>query len=416
MVAGILPAWIGTRLNAEHSLRVTEQGGTQTRSARAATRGLLIGEIALACTLLVGATLLVRSFINLAQAERGLDAGGVLTAWMSLPQSAFPDPASRGAAARSLEEQIRGLPGIDRVAWSYGVPPDGGSFSFGNWTSDAPGTPVVDMEVDRYDVGPEFFALYGIPLLKGRAFLSYDAEGAVVVGERLARTLWPGIDPIGRTFTFQKERFHVIGVVREIHHPSLDPSRDRPEFYEPFMGVGSNAMVSLRCNRSCPDAALVRKRIIDTHPAVRINDVGPLEDAYFEQLARPRAAAALGFTFAAIAAVAAASGLFSVLSYTVGRRRREFGIRAALGASRSHIRRLVLRDGLIVVLIGVAIGAAGAWSLARALASLQYGTTMTDPFSCVIVLSLLGFTTIAASWRPAREAMRADPALLLREE
>ena len=182
------------------------------------------------------------------------------------------------------------------------------------------------------------------------------------------------------------------------------------------MGVGSNAMVSLRCNRSCPDAALVRKRIIDTHPAVRINDVGPLEDAYFEQLARPRAAAALGFTFAAIAAVAAASGLFSVLSYTVGRRRREFGIRAALGASRSHIRRLVLRDGLIVVLIGVAIGAAGAWSLARALASLQYGTTMTDPFSCVIVLALLGFTTIAASWRPAREAMRADPALLLREE
>ena len=173
MVAGILPAWIGTRVNAEHSLRVTEQGGTQTRGARAATRGLLIGEIALACTLLVGATLLVRSFINLAQAERGLDASGVLTAWMSLPRSAFPDPASRGAAAARWKSRFAGSPASTVWLGLYGVPPDGGSFSFGNWTSDAPGTPVVDMEVDRYDVGPEFFALYGIPLLKGRTFLPY---------------------------------------------------------------------------------------------------------------------------------------------------------------------------------------------------------------------------------------------------
>jgi putative ABC transport system permease protein len=147
-----------------------------------------------------------------------------------------------------------------------------------------------------------------------------------------------------------------------------------------------------------------------------VNDVRLLDDVYFEELARPRATAALGFTFAAIAVLAAAGGLFSVLSYAVGRRRREFGIRTALGASPVQIRRLVLRDGLVVALTGIAIGAAAAWPLARALASLQYGVTMSDSVSWAAVLTLLGLTTLAASWRPARTAAGCDPILLLREE
>jgi ABC-type antimicrobial peptide transport system permease subunit len=144
--------------------------------------------------------------------------------------------------------------------------------------------------------------------------------------------------------------------------------------------------------------------------------VVPLEDVYFEQLARPRAAAALGFAFAAVGVLAAAGGLFSVLSYAVGRRRREFGIRTALGASPAQIRRLVLHDGAAVGLIGIAVGTVTAAALGRALASLQYGVTVGDPLSWVVVLGLLAFTTIAASWQPARQAMRVDPAVLLREE
>ena len=418
LVAGLLPAWIGTRLDPDRSLRVAERGGTETRGARAATHALLIGEIALACTLLVAATLLVRSFINLANAERGLDTKGVLVATIEFSTPGLRDQRSREAAARSIEEQIGHLPGVRHVAWSYGVPPDGGAISFGNWRSDAPGTAVVDMTVDRYSVGPEFFGLYGIPLLRGRTFEPADQQGAVVVGERLARALWPGLDPIGRSFSFEaeKEPFHVIGLVREIHHPSLEASLDRPEFYEPFAGVGSYAMMSIRCSPACPNAALVRQRILATHPAVRVVDVQALEDVYFEQLARPRAAAALGFAFAGVAVLAAAGGLFSVLSYAVGRRKREFGIRTALGASPSQIRRLVLRDGIIVALTGMAIGTASAWLLARAVATLQYGVTITDPVTWIGVLGLLAFTTVAASWRPARQAMHADPLLLLREE
>jgi predicted permease len=404
-------------VNADSSLRVSDRGGTETRAARALTRTLLIGEIALACTLLVGGALLVRSFINLAQADRGLDTDGVVIATMSLPRPAFPDGEARSAAARLLEEQVRALPGVRQVAWSYGLPPGGGITSFGNWQSDAPGGPLLDLDVEHYNVGREFFALYGIPLLRGRTFGPSDSWRDVIVGERLARTFWPGLDPIGRAFKFESETpYHVVGVVKEIHHPSLDARLNLPEFYHPLDGVPNYAMLSVRCEGTCPNVAVVRQRLVTAHSAVRVNAVRLLDDVYFEELARPRASAALGFTFAAIAVLAAAGGLFSVLSYAVGRRRREFGIRTALGASRSQIRRLVLRDGMMVALAGIGLGAVAAWFLARTLVSLQYGVTVTDPLSWVVVFALLLVTTLAAAWRPARAAASADPILLLREE
>ena len=416
LVAGLLPAWIATRVDADSSLRVSEHGGTETRAARALTRALLVGEIALACTLLVGATLLVRSFINLTRAERGLDTIDILTATVSLSGPAFPfeDQAARTAAARLLEEQVRALPGVQQVAWSYGLPPGGGVTHSGLWQSGVPNA-AADMEVEQYFVDADFFALYRLPV-RGRTFQPSDSYGNVIVGERLAHALWPGLDPIGRDFTFErKTRFHVIGVVREIHHPSLDARNDRPEIYGSLGGVRNLAMLSIRCGGPCPPAALVRKRLAEAHPAVRVSGARLLDDVYFEELARPRAAAALGLAFAVIAVLAAAGGLFSVLSYAVGRRRREFGIRTALGASPSQIRRLVLRDGLVVACTGIGLGAVAAWSLARTLVSLQYGVTMGDPVSGVAVFALLGVTTLAASWRPARAAAGTDPVLLLRE-
>jgi putative ABC transport system permease protein len=406
LAAGLLPAWLGTAVNTDETLRVIDRGASETRATRAVTRTLIVGEIALACTLLVGATLLVRSFVNLVNTDRGLDAHDVIVATVTRPPS----------AARAIEEQLRALPGVQRVAWSYGLPPDGGSFSFGSWRSDVPGAPAVDLVVDRYGVGPDFFALYAIALLRGRTFQPSDPRGHVVIGERLARTLWPGLDPIGRSFTFEQEHFRVIGVVREIHLPTLDARLDRPELYEPFGGNSNYASMSVRCGGSCPDAARVRQRIVAASPGIQVEEVRPVEDAYFEQLAQPRAAAALGFAFAGIAILAAAGGLFSVLSFAVSRRRREFGIRMALGASTRQIRQLVLRDGIIVALTGIGIGMAAAVAVARTLASFEYGVKITDPASWVLVLGVLGGTTIAASWRPARQAARVDPVVLLREE
>ncbi len=175
-------------------------------------------------------------------------------------------------------------------------------------------------------------------------------------------------------------------------------------------------MTRLSCRRTCPDVALVRQRLLAAHPAVRVWEVGVLDDTYAEQLARPRAAAALGFTFAGVAVLAAAGGLFSVLGYAVRRRRREFGVRAAMGASPLQLQRLVIREGLAVALMGITLGTVTAWAGGRVLASLQYGVTATDPLSWTVVVGLLACTTIAATWLPARHAGRTDPVQLLREE
>jgi len=414
---GLIPAWLGTRPRPDSTLRGADRG-TETRGARATAQALLVAEVALACTLLVAATLLVRSFMNLATADRGLDADDVLVATLSLEDSAFPSGASREPVLRTVDEQVSRLPGVTAVAWSYGNPPGGGWTSYGKWRSDAPDAAVVDMAVEGYSVGPGFFAVYGIKLLRGRLFSPSDPANAVVVGERLARTLWPGLDPIGRTFSFEtwKEPLVVVGIAREIHFPSLNPRLDLPQFYMPMEAPHEMAMMSLRVAPGGPNAGLLHERIVSAHPGVRCLGVRTLNSAYFQELARPRAAAALAFAFAVIAVLAVAGGLFSVLSYAVAARRREFGVRTALGASAVQIGVLVLQSTGRVILAGTAIGAAGAWFLGRAVTSLQYGVTMTDPVIWIGVPGILVVTAMGAAWRPARQAMGADPVVLLRDE
>jgi hypothetical protein len=273
--------------------------------------------------------------------------------------------------------------------------------------------------VQSYDVGPDFFALYRIPLLQGRTFEPGDSPDRVIVGERLANRLWPGQNPVGRSFGYSKNKYvmQVVGVSRELNFPSLETIRDLPEFYRPFKyGASSYVYMNVSCRGRCPDEAVVRKQVLATVPAAGIYQIGMLSEAYREELARPRATAALGSTFAIIAVAAAAGGLFSVLSYAVGRRRREFGIRTALGASPAQIRGLVYRDGAQVAAMGVALGIAASIALARVIASLEYGVSGFDPVSWAVVLGALAGTTMLASWRPARTAVRVDPISLLRED
>jgi hypothetical protein len=354
--------------------------------------------------------------VKLARAERGLVTSGVTTLFLSLGTSPANDPAARLALTQTLEDEFRQLPGARQVAWSYGVPPGGGMTSFGDWISDAPRGHAVNLVLDRYVVSPEFFTLYEIPILKGRMFTSTDAFNDVIVSERLAAILWGDGDPIGHTFRFMKESFHVIGVAREIHLPAIDTRLDHPQFYHPYKTASATPMVSIRCDRGCPDVAIIRHRLASTHPTVRVQKAKLASDDYARELARPRVSAAVAATFALIAMIATAGGLFSVLSYAVSRRRREFGVRTALGASRSQIRSVVLRDGIAVTISGLMLGAILAAWLARALASVEYGVSPGDPATWSVVLAVLGLTTLAACWVPACAAARLDPLVLLREE
>jgi hypothetical protein len=289
---------------------------------------------------------------------------------------------------------------------SRGTPPNNGSFSSGDFIAEGPGGRTVNLDpVRHYAVGPQFFEMLGIELLHGRSFAPGDGIDTAIVGERFARILWPDADPVGQSFRVGKQRFSVVGVVREVQYPSLEARLDAPEFYVPFIDVGGSVTLNIACSARRPNDGQIRHALMTTHPVIRVGGVRPLEAQFFEQLARPRAAAALATTFAVIAVVSAAGGLFSVLTFAVGRRRKEFGVRTALGAPPAAIRRLVLRDGVWVSGAGILLGSMAAGLLAPTLASPHYEISATDPISGVVVISVLALTVLArvlASCRASR--------------
>jgi hypothetical protein len=187
LASGILPALVGTRVDVARSLNLSGRTGTETARARIATRILLTSQIALSCVLLIGATGLVRSFINLMTADRGINTSNILVAWVAMTDPSLRSPDARQAAARAIEDQTRALPGVTHAAWSYGTPPRGAIGLGGNWTPD--GGSRVSLQVSQSVVGAEFFDLYGIRILRGRSFEPSDAPDAILVSERLATAL-----------------------------------------------------------------------------------------------------------------------------------------------------------------------------------------------------------------------------------
>jgi hypothetical protein len=223
---------------------------------------------------------------------------------------------------------------------------------------------------------------------------------------------------MGRTFRRENETepFRVVGVAREITLPTIDPAMDRAEFYRPLRATEWTPYISVRCRGTCPDPDLIRTEVLAVHPEIDFARLfAGAEADYLNHLRIPRAMAELGGVFTIVAVLTAAGGLFSVMTQTVNRRRREFGIRSALGASPAQMKSVVYREALALAVTGVAAGAAGGWLVARALAAFQYGVSAADPSVWVMVIGTLAMTVLAAVWRPARQAAGIDPVKLLRE-
>ncbi len=417
LAVGVVPAAWGTR---PHLNRLLQTGGyaTPTGQARIATRSLLVCQVALSCTLVFGATLLVRSFVNLVNEDRGLDVHDVLTVLVEFPDESFPSPESRLLAAEALGSTARTLPGVAAVSWSHGTPPYGSVYA-GEWTSDAPGAEPVSTQVFYFIADREFLDLYRVPLLRGRSFRATDDRSAVLVSERFAESLWPGQDPLGRRFTsdqFEGVPFQVIGVVGDIRYPSLERTADDPEIYGRLTEIATFLVtLNMRCEEGCPDTAWLRRQMSAADTRVRIRDIADPESRYASQFVRPRVAATLGAAFAAIALIAAGAGLFSLFSQSVIRRRRELGIRTALGAEARDIRRLVWGEGVTVAALGIGLGGLASVWLTRLLSSLMFGVATTDPLSWSIVAASLAAAVVAAAWGPTQKAVKASPVTLLRE-
>jgi putative ABC transport system permease protein len=427
-IAAGLPAALGVS-GGRDGLASGLHGETGRTTAGARARrfrsGLVVAQMALALVLLAGAGLLVRSIRKLAAVNPGFDPRHLLTLSVDLPSATYPDDTSRAAFFARLLDRVNALPGVSRAGAISFLPfiEGGAATAFtivgrpvpepGHWTS-----------ADIRTVDSGYFAAMRIPLAAGRGFTAADRAGAppvVVINQAMARQFWPGQNPLGErlqiSWRHQDTQPEIVGVVGDVHVESLDDT-PRSMIYYPLAQEPSGSMVIV--TRSGGDAVglagAIRAAVHDLDRDLPVSDVATMSTRLVQSMSDRRYPMLLFATFAGLAVLLAAVGIYGVLSYTVNEQRREFGVRLALGAQREDVLRLVIGRGLRLTLGGVAIGAAGAALGARALGRLLYDVPPQDPVTFAAVVAFLGTVALVATYLPARRATRVDPMEVLRTE
>jgi predicted permease len=400
---------------------VAERRTTMTAGARRAASSLVAAELALAMVLLIGAGLTLRSFANLIAVDPGFSVDGVLTVQVILPVGRYPEQAARSAAYQRLIAAIGALPEVDSVGAAAVTPLTGN-----NWTAPLvrPEHPLPagqrPPEVGWQSASAGYFRALGISLRQGRLFDAgdtIDGPPVVIVSDSIAQRYFPGEDPVGKRIALGDGTAEVVGRVGDIRRASLSDS-PRGDLYFPFErqnGAGTTMFVRTTGD---PLAALpsIRTTIRLVEPGAAIFQTRTLADIAAESAAVSRLAMRLLGGFALIALVLAAVGIYGVMSYSVQRRTRELGTRLALGASRADIVRLVMRQAAIIAGAGLVVGVVTGLAAARALSSMLFGVPPWDPLALGAAGLVLATTALGASYLPARQASRVDPASTLASE
>jgi predicted permease len=396
-----------------------------------ARRGLVVAQVAFAVMLVIGAGLLVQTVYNLTRIDAGFDRSRLVTFSMTLPM-ANSEPDTRAQAYQRILDRLRSVPGVLGSVAMSGLPPDR--------TPDAVATPIEDYTsgdgrhfevIDYYQfVMGDYFGTMGIPIVAGRGFERTDnaSQGKVaIVNETLAKRIWKGQNPIGHrlrppggSFGAADEAWHtVIGVARDVRQRGVE----RPAGTELYVSLDQHGVsppsMNVVMRTTLPPAALsgtverVVREVDAAVPVVRLRD---MDSVFAESIRRPSLLAQLLGGFAGLALLLAAIGTYGVLSCMVAERRREIGIRVALGAARSQVLAQILKQGLQVTGLGIAIGLAGALAVNRMIASLLFGVQPTDLVTIALVIATITAVAAAASWLPAWRASRLDPNVVLRDE
>ena len=404
--------------------------GARGGSSGGATRfrnGLVLGEVAVAVVLLVGAGLLVRSFERLNRVDPGFNPRGVLTYGVVLPRAKYDSIATVPPVFTRLLERTRSIPGVQAAALSNTLPM-GGSGYVTFYIEGRPQTAdgQVTEDVQPFSVTPDYFRVLGIPLRRGRLIEPQDVDGAprvAVINEEMHRRYFGDRDPIGARVTFGDPEdtastwFTVVGVVGNVAQEGLT-AKPYAQLYRPLFQVPQRGVwMSVRtAGEPMAVASATRAALKAVDPDVPANEVRTMEDRIAENIAQPRVSVALLGSFSGVALLLAAIGIYGVVSYTVAQRTREIGIRMALGARREGVLRLVIGQGLAPVAAGVAVGLALALAATRLMSSLLYGVSATDPLTFGAVALFLGAVALVATYIPARRATRVDPLVALRYE
>lgn len=433
IVFGLAPALRAARPDLQSTLRegATGSGGGPSRDRL--RNALVVAEVAVALVLLVGAGLLIRSMLLLQQVRPGFDPTQVLSVRVALPESGYPGAEAGKLAFQRMLEEVKRLPGVRSAAIVSRTPLAGGVNSNGLAIEGRGFEPRDLIDGDFRLVSPDYFRTMGVPVERGRAFTDRDGAGApkvMVVNEALAALAWPGQNPIGKRVACCEGEpgspvwKEVVGVVRDVRSSGLG-EEIRPEFFLPVAQAPAESWnwiqrsVNLVVRSSTDPAGLtraVRRAVWTVDPTVPVFDVQTLGQLLARSTARTRFNMLLLMILAGAGLVLAAVGVYGVIAYSVSQRTHEIGVRLALGASPGRVSTLIVRQGALLVAVGVAVGLAGALVATRVLAGLLYGVVPTDPGTYAAVGLLLASVALVASYLPARRAARVDPMIALRSE
>jgi predicted permease len=424
---GFIPALVASGHDLQQNLRESSRGLSSGARQALLRNGLVIGEVGLACVLLIGAGLMLNSFVRLLNSDRGFRPENVLTASISLSSVQYNDSAIRRQFFTQLTAGISNIPGVLAVGAGSDLPWTGWDENNDGFTVEGKSAEFNNATIGRYHMAtPGYFAALGVPLLDGRLFDQRDEDkspGVLIVNRSFASRYWPGESAVGKRISFRdvpkedKDWMRIIGVVGDIKDKPEQTST-RPAFWYAYPQVPVRVM-SLVVRSSLDPAQLtgnVRALTRQLDPALALADVRVLDDVADEALSTHRFALFLIGLFALLAFGLAAIGIYGVISYSVSQRMREFGMRMALGARPSDLIRLIVGQGLWLATAGVIAGLLAAAAFTRAIRSLLYETSSFDPATFAAVGAIAIATALLASWLPARRATGADPMTILRSE
>jgi putative ABC transport system permease protein len=413
---GLAPALFASRCNPNESLREGERGSSLGKSP--ARSALIAAEIALSLVLLVGAGLMMKSFVRLTQVNPGFNPDRLLIFNIGLPSSA--DSARQTSFYREVIERLSSVPGVQSVGAVSRLPLAGGNSSR---TFNIPGSSQsysADIRVST----PDYFQTMGIPLLKGRNFIAHDSSASLpvaIINEAAAANVFPGQDPIGKYLTNfgpKALKLQIVGVVGNVRHVALEAA-GRPEVYTPLAQAPWPSMfIAVRCAVSNPLTLIpaAQGAVWSVDNNVPLANPRTMQDVLAQSVLRRKFAMLLLSIFAGFATLLAAIGLYGVIAYSVAQRTKEIGIRMALGAQRTDMLRMVLRQSGTLVLIGMLVGVPVALAATRFLGTMLYGVGATDILTYLFVIALLGAAAFFASIIPAFRATKVDPMIALRYE
>ncbi|MEO8032778.1 MAG: ABC transporter permease [Gemmatimonadota bacterium] len=434
VVFGLAPAWQMARPALQAELKETGRGVTATRRGRGFRSALIGGEVALAVVLVIGAGLLVQSYMRLTQLSPGFKADNVLTMRLALPEASYPTRASVTSAFDRVIARLGQLPGVLVAGGVTGLPlatirGDWGVIIEGQVARDRRDLPQVDWQV----IEPGYFEALSIPLVAGRYPTAADRSGSlsvIVVNEAMARQHWPEGHAVGQrmrlTTPADSNWRTVIGVAGNVHHRALDAA-PRPEMFVPldqFFETAPDDAVNVRgltltLKTASDPLALVasaRQVVASIDPTLAMSDIRTMQGVVSSSIATPRFTAVLLGVFAALALALAAVGIYGLVSFAVAQRTGEMGIRLALGAEAADILKLVVGQGMRPVIAGLTAGLVASLLLARVLTAMLTGISARDLSTYAVVIGVLGGVGLLACWLPARRASRTDPIVAMRND